>query len=379
MNKIKSFFSSLIKKDSTKTIVTSIWCALLGLILGFFVLLIINPENSTYGMTTILGNYLVFSSPQDRLNYFGQTLAKTAPLIAMSLSILVSYKAGLFNLGGSGQYSIAAIVIIFLGVGANCPWWIVMIVAMVAASIWSMISGLLKAFFNVNEVISGIMLNWIALYLANGILSSSSLVWDGAHSESIPIDVNSKAYIPSIGLDQVFSGNTIVGFGMIFILIVVAIIFILFKKTTVGYELKATGLNGDAADYAGINRIKNILIATAISGALAGLAASLNLQNGFTTWKLSSVPPDIGFQGISSAFLGGLHPIGVLFSSYFITHITDGGSMITDLGYSPEVASMITSVIIYLSAFVFFVKEIIRKNEIKSELNKLSREKESQT
>lgn len=379
MNKVKTFFSSLIKKDSAKTVVTSIWCALLGLILGFFILLIINPENSTYGMTTILGNYLVFSSPQDRLNYFGQTLAKTAPLIAMSLSILVSYKAGLFNLGGSGQYSIAAIVIIFLGVGANCPWWIVMIVAMVAASIWSIISGLLKAFFNVNEVISGIMLNWIALYLANGILSNSSLVWDGAHSESIPIDVNSNAYIPSIGLDQVFSGNTIVGFGMIFILIVVAIIFILFKKTTVGYELKATGLNGDAADYAGINKIKNILIATAVSGALAGLAASLNLQNGFTTWKLSSVPPDIGFQGISSAFLGGLHPIGVLFSSYFITHITDGGSMITDLGYSPEVASMITSVIIYLSAFVFFAKEIIRKNEIKSELNKLAREKESQT
>ena len=377
MNKIKLFFSSLIKKDATKTVVTSLWCALLGLILGFLILLFMNPGNAAYGMTSIMGNYLIFSSPQDRLNYFGHTLAKTAPLIAMSLSILVSYKAGLFNLGGSGQYSIAVLVISFLGISANWPWWIVMLVAMLASALWSMISGALKAFFNVNEVISGIMLNWIALYLVNGILSNSSSVWDSAHSESYTISNSSSAFIPSIGLDKLFAGNSIVGLGMILILVVVAIIFILFKKTTVGYELKATGLNRDAASYAGINKVKNILIATAISGALAGLAASLNLQNGFTSWKLSSTPVDIGFQGISSAFLGGLHPIGVIFSSYFITHITDGGSMITDLGYSPEVASIITSVIIYLSGFVFFIKEILRKNEIKSELNRISREKES--
>ncbi len=378
MNKIKSFFSSLIKKDATKTVVTSIWCALLGLILGFLILLVINPSNAGYGMTSVLGNYLIFSSHSDRINYFGQTLAKTAPLIAMSLSILVSYKAGLFNLGASGQYSIAVLVICLLGSGANWPWFVVMIIAMIAAAIWSAITGLLKAFFNVNEVISGIMLNWIALYLVNGILSNAGkTIWDGAHSESVAITSESNSFIPSIGLDKLFAGNSIVGLGMILILIVVIIIFILLKKTTVGYELKATGLNSDAARYAGISKVKSILIATAISGALAGLAASLNLQNGFTTWRLSSVPPEIGFQGISSAFLGGLHPIGVIFSSYFIMHITEGGSMITDLGYSPETASIMTSVIIYLSGFVFFIKEVMRKFEIKNELNKLSRNKEN--
>ncbi len=378
MNKIKSFFSSLIKKDSTKTVVTSLWCAMLGLILGFFILLIINPSNAAYGMTSVLGNYLIFSNPSDRLNYFGQTLAKTAPLIAMSLSILVSYKAGLFNLGASGQYSIAVLVICLLGAGANWPWYIVMIIAMIAAAIWSALTGLLKAFFNVNEVISGIMLNWIALYLVNGILSNAGeSIWDGAHSESVAITSTSNSFIPSIGLDKLFAGNSIVGLGMILVLIVVIIIFILLKKTTVGYELKATGLNSDAARYAGISKVKSILIATAISGALAGLAASLSLQNGFTSWRLSSVPPEIGFQGISSAFLGGLHPIGIIFSSYFIMHITEGGSMITDLGFSPETASIMTSVIIYLSGFVFFIKEVMRKYEIKNELNMLSRNKEN--
>ena len=376
MNKVKSFFSSLLKKEATKTVVASLWCALLGLILGFIILLCINAKEASYGMTSVLGNYLIFSSPQDRLNYFGQTLAKTAPLIAMSLSILVSYKAGLFNLGGSGQYSIAVLVISFLGLAANWPWWIVMIIAMIAAAGWSMISGLLKAFFNVNEVISGIMLNWIALYIVNGVLTSNSTVWDSSHSESFVISNTSNAFIPSIGLDKLFAGNSIVGLGMILILVIVAIIFVLFKKTTVGYELKVTGLNGDAANYAGINKVKNILIATAISGALAGLAASLNLQNGFTSWKLSSVPPDIGFQGISAAFLGGLHPIGVIFSSYFIVHITEGGSMITDLGFSPEVASIMTSVIIYLSGFVLFVKKFVSKYDLKNEFNKLSRDKE---
>ena len=376
MNKVKSFFSSLLKKEGTKTVVASLWCALLGLILGFIILLCINAKEASYGMTSVLGNYLIFSSPQDRFNYFGQTLAKTAPLIAMSLSILVSYKAGLFNLGGSGQYSIAVLVISFLGIDANWPWWIVMIIAMIAAAIWSMISGLLKAFFNVNEVISGIMLNWIALYIVNGVLTNSSTVWDSSHSESFIISNTSNAFIPSIGLDKLFAGNSIVGLGMILILVIVAIIFVLFKKTTIGYELKVIGLNDDAANYAGINKVKNILIATAISGALAGLAASLNLQNGFTSWKLSSVPPDIGFQGISAAFLGGLHPIGVVFSSYFIVHITEGGSMITDLGFSPEVASIMTSVIIYLSGFVLFIKKFVSKHDLKNELNKLSRGKE---
>lgn len=379
MNRIKMFFSSLLKKDATKTVVTSLWCALLGLILGFVILICINAQNAAYGMTSILGNYLIFSGTEDRINYFGQTLAKTAPLIAMSLSILVSYKAGLFNLGASGQYSIAVIVISFLGIALNLPWWLVMILAMIAASLWSMISGILKALFNVNEVISGIMLNWIALYITNGILSSSSTVWDSAHSESYYISNSSNSYIPSIGLDKLFAGNSIVGLGMILILIIAIIILILFKKTTIGYELKATGLNIDASDYAGINRTKNILIATAISGALAGLAASLNLQNGFTSWTLTSTPPDIGFQGISSAFLGGLHPIGVIFSSYFIVHITDGGSMITDLGFSPEVASIITSVIIYLSGFVAFVKEMIHRSEIKNEFNKISRDRGSKS
>ena len=378
MTKIKTFFSTLLKKEGTKTVITSLWCALLGLILGFLLLLFINAKEAAYGMTSVLGNYLIFSNPQDRLNYFGQTLAKTAPLIAMSLSILVCYKAGLFNIGGSGQYSIAVIVITFLGIGANMPWYLTMIVAMIASMLWAMITGALKAFFNVNEVISGIMLNWIALYITNGILSTNSIVWDSAHSEAFTISTTSNAYIPSIGLDKLFANNSIVGLGMILILVVVIIIFILFKKTTIGYELKTTGLNSDAASYAGMNKVKNILIATAISGALAGLAASLNLQNGFTSWRLSSTPVDIGFQGISSAFLGGLHPIGVIFSSYFIVHISEGGSMITDLGFSPEVASIMTSLIIYLSGFVFFIKELLRRHEIKLEFAKATRGKEGQ-
>lgn len=376
MHRIKAFFSSLLKKESTKTVITSLWCALLGLIVGFLLLLCINAKEAAYGMSSVVGNFLIFKNPSDRLNYFGQTLAKSAPLIAMSLSILVSYKAGLFNLGASGQYSAAVLVITFLGVGADLPWYLVMVLAMLAASLWALISGLLKAFFNVNEVISGIMLNWIALYFVNGILSSSGDVWDASHSEALKVSSGSNAMIPSIGLDQVFAGNQIVGLGMVLVLIVVAVIYVLLNKTTVGYELKATGLNADAANCAGISRIKTILVATAISGALAGLAASLSLQNGFTSWRLSSVPPTIGFQGISAAFLGGLHPIGIVFSSYFIEHIIDGGSMITDLGFAPEVASIMTSIIIYLSGFVAFFKTVMHKQEIKDELRKLSRSKE---
>ena len=384
MNKIKALFikcfdtvnnglTKFTKKESAKTVITSLWCALLGLFIGFIILLFINPSNAFDGMAATLKNFFIFSNSGTRLYYFGSTLAKTAPLIVMSLSILFGYKCGLFNIGASGQYTIAFVVILFAGLVGNLPWYLVMLLAMIAGAAYAVITGLLKVFFNVSEVISGIMLNCIALYLGNGLCQSNTTVWDASHGESFKITQGSQAFLPNIGLDKLFAGNTVVSIGIIFALIAVIVIFVVLKKTTFGYEIQTIGLNPEAAKYAGINKVKAIILSTIICGALAGLSASLSAQNGFNSWQLSSTVVSAGFDGISSAFLGGLNPIAVVFSSYFITHITDGGSVITDLGFAPQVANIITASIIYLSGFSAFIKQYISDKDLMREQKLLCR------
>lgn len=375
-HKVNNWLSKFTKKEGVKTATASIWCALIGLIIGFFILLAINPSNAFAGIAATLKNFFVFSSGETRLYYFGTTLAKAAPLLLVSLSILFSVKSGLFNIGASGQYTIAFTVVLFAGLAGNMPWYVVMILAMLAGAIYSAITGLLKAYFNVSEVISGIMLNWIALYFANGILQTNPVVWDNSHGESFRIMPGSNAFLPNIGLDKLFAGNSIVGIGVIFALIAAIVIWVILKKTTFGYEIQAIGLNPNAASYAGMNKTKSIIISTAISGALCGLAASINVQNGFTGWQISSSVVPMGFDGISSAFLGGLSPIGTIFSSYFITHIIDGGSTITDLGYAPQVANIMAAAIIYLSGFVAFLKDFVSEKDLIREQKRFKRQQE---
>jgi ABC-type uncharacterized transport system, permease component len=349
----------VLKKDWVQTIITSLLCAIVGIFVGFMLLLIINPANAFEGILNTIGNFFTFSLPKLQLKYFGQTLAKTAPLILTGLSILFAYKTGLFNIGASGQYTIGVLVTSYCALQWNLPWWLCLIIVAFAGAFWGGLAGLLKAFFNVNEVISGIMLNWIALYLTNGVLQLSSKVWDSVLSKTYIVKSSSASFLPTLGLENLFGGNTVVGVGMILVLIIAAIIYILLNKTVFGYEIRATGLNKNAAEYAGMKVKKNIIITMMISGALAGLAAPLMLLNGYTQWELSAAVPTMGFNGISAAFLGGLSPIGVIFSAYFIMHITDGGSTLTDLGYSPQTAQVITSFIIYLCAFVAFAKGYI--------------------
>ena len=140
-------------------------------------------------------------------------------------------------------------------------------------------------------------------------------------------------------------------------------VWIILSKTRFGYDLKATGNNMNAARYAGMAQNRNIILTLMISGALAGLGASLLYQTGYMRWACTqSSVPAMGFNGIAAAFLGGLHPLGALFSSFFIQHITDGGQYVNTNFYSSQISDVISSVIIYLCGFVLFIKLIIRRS-----------------
>lgn len=348
---------TLLKKDGTQSILSSLLCALLGIFVGFIILLCINAEHAGEAMAAILKNFLNFSSrPKLMAQYLGSTIVKSVPLIMCGLSVLFAYKAGLFNIGVGGQYCIGICVSLYAALSWELPWYACVILAMVAAGLWGAISGAFKAFFNVNEVIACIMTNWIALYLTNIILKG---VMNPSTSETYPIPT--KSIIPDIGLRNAFNNNKYVTIAILFTIVIAIIIQIVLSKTTFGYELKATGNNKFAAKYAGMKDKRNIILTMAISGALAGLAASFYYLTGIENYQISSSVPAMGFNGIAVAFLGGLNPIGVVFAGFFVEHITLGGGYVNTNYYNPQVADLMVAIIIYLCAFVLFFKQFLKR------------------
>ncbi len=347
---------TIIKKDGTQSVLSSILCALLGIFVGFIILLCINAEHAGEAIITILKNFLNFSSSKYRAQYLGSTILKSVPLIMCGLSVLFAYKAGLFNIGVGGQYCVGICVSLYAALAWDLPWYACIILTMLAAGFWGAISGAFKAFFNVNEVIACIMTNWIALYLTNIILKGEM---NPSTSETYPIPA--KSIIPDIGLRNLFNGNKYVTIAILFTVIIAIVIQIVLSKTTFGYELKATGHNKFAAKYAGMRDKRNIILTMAISGALAGLAASFYYLTGIENYTISSSVPAMGFNGIAVAFLGGLNPIGVIFAGLFVEHITLGGGYVDTNYYNPQVADLMVAVIIYLCAFVLFFKQFLKR------------------
>lgn len=368
--KIKKFLNNPL----VQSVITSLFCIFAGLFIGFIVLLIINPGEAAKAISVIIKNYFWYPNPVMAKRAFGTTLVKTAPLLMCSLSVLFAYKTGLFNIGAAGQYVAGAGVSMFFALKIGAPWYVCLVLAVLAGALWGSISGVLKAKCNVNEVISCIMLNWISLYCVNMLLSPVKEP-TSPHVVAL-LNTNPKGALPNLGLGSLFGRNKHVTIAIFLSVLVAVIIWILLDKTKFGYELKATGLNKYAAKYCGMNENRNIIVTMAISGGLAGMGAAFYYLSGFEQWSCSSTNlPAMGFNGIAAAFLGGLHPIGAIFSSYFIQHITDGGTLINKSVYSSQISDLISSIIIYLCGFVLFLKTIL--NNILAKRNAAEAEKKA--
>ena len=344
----------LIKNPSFQAILTSLLCIILGLLIGYIVLLLINPAGAGEAIKTILLNFLSRSSHAARMKALGNTLAKTAPLLMCALSICFCYKVGLFNIGAPGQYEAGACIGLYAAIAWHCNWAICLILAALAGAVVGAISGALKAYRNVNEVISGIMLNWIMLYLTNMVLSGKNVK---EVASPYTIKVSGSSMIPSAGLNALFANNRTVTIAIPLAIIFAILIWMILTKTKFGYELRATGFNKEAAKYAGMKEKQNIIVTLAIGGALAGIGAACLYLTGYQQWSTTqSSVPTMGFNGIAATFLGGLHPIGTIFASFFIQSITDGGALIDKSVYPSQISDLISSIIIYLCGFVLFFK-----------------------
>ena len=356
--------NSLLRNNGFQTFTTSIFCILLGLIVGYLALLIINAEGAWDAIVDVIKNFFKYPTSEARMKYFGSTLAKTAPLIFCSLSVLFAYKVGLFNIGAAGQYCLGMGVALRLALESainpevKIPWIVCLLCGVLAGGLSGAICGVLKAFCNVNVVISGIMLNWITLYGMNMLLKP---VMNPAGKDTFRLVSKAKqAVLPTLGLDKLFSENQYVTIAIPCAVIVAIIVWIVLDKTKLGYELKATGNNPNAAKYCGMKENRNVILTTVIAGSLAAMGGAMYYLSDFEQWNVNaSSVPAMGFNGIAAAFLGGLNPIGCIFSSYFITHITMGGGNVDLSHYCAQIADFISAVIIYLCGFVLFFKTLI--------------------
>ena len=349
---------NILKNPGVQSLLTSLLCILLGLFIGYLVLLLINPTGAWGAITNVMKNFLTYSSAKAQLKYLGNTLVRTAPLLMCSLSVLFVYKVGLFNIGAAGQYVAGACACLYAALYLHWHWLPCMLLAIAAGALLGVLSGLLKSSFNVSEVISGIMLNWIALYTTNMLLTN---VKEATSPYTYQLKAEGpQAILPQISLSKLLSGNQYVTIAIPIAIVCAVVIWVVLSKTLFGYELKATGNNPNAAKYCGMAEKRNIILTLAIGGALAGLGASLLYQTGYEQWQCTySSVPSMGFNGIAAAFLGGLSPIGSIFASFFIQHITAGGAYVDKSLYCSQISDLISAIIIYLCSFVLFFKTVL--------------------
>ena len=356
----------LFQREGMSSFSSSILAIICGLLFGLVILLLSNPSQASGGFMMILQGGFT-----DGIQGIGQMFYYATPIIMTGLSVGFAFQTGLFNIGAAGQFTIGAFVAVLIGVkctflpaGIHCL--VAIAGAALAGALWGMIPGLLKAFRNVNEVISSIMMNYIGMYLVN--LLIQKLIYDHVKNQSMA--VASTANLPKAGLDKIFP-NTDINVGIIIAIVFVILVYIILNRTTFGYELKACGKNQNASKYAGINAKRNIVLSMVISGALAGIGgALLYLANSGKYLQVLDIIAPEGFSGISVALLGMSNPIGILFAGLFIGHLTVGGYNMQLFDFAPEVIDMIIAAIIYCGALSLLFKGLISKIQFRKEKDK---------
>ena len=349
---------NILKSNAVQSLIASLLCIVLGLLLGYIVLLFINPSGAGEAIMAVIKNFWNYSRANLQAKNFGNTLVKTAPLLMCALSVLFAYKVGLFNIGAAGQFVVGSCACLYAALAWHWGWFGCLLLSFIVGGVYGALVGLLKAYCNVNEVISGIMLNWIGLYTTNMLLA-------GVKESTSPYTLHLKtdapqAMLPTAGLGAMFNNNGNVTIAIPLSILIAIVIMIILDKTKLGYELRATGNNKNAAKYAGMAEKRNIILTLVIAGALAALGGAFLYLTDYEQWSVTqSSVPGMGFNGIAAAFLGGLNPIGTIFASYFIQHITVGGAYVDKTMYSSQISDLISSLIIYLCGFVLFIKYAI--------------------
>ncbi len=296
-----------------------------------------------------------------------QTLILTTALILAGLAVAFAFKCGLFNIGGQGQYIVGAFIATWVGssfveMNSGLHITIAILLASAAGAAWAAIAGFLKATVGVHEVISTIMLNWIAIWVTQALVGQGGQLQNHV-DKSVPVssDIAEKAHLPVFWGDPVLQGLHI---GLFIALALPVVYWILLNRTTLGYEVRATGFNPEAARYGGVNVKRSYVLAMAISGTFAGLAGAIDILGWqFRLGVLDIQVSSIGFIGIAVALLGRNSAIGIPLAALLFGSLLQGTSTrnpaIQDV-IKPELAGNLTLIIqglvlLFVGADLFFL------------------------
>jgi general nucleoside transport system permease protein len=280
-----------------------------------------------------------------------QTLIITTPLILTGLAVAFAFRAGLFNIGGNGQYIVGSVAAVWVGSSfADMPSFLHILLAILAAclagAVWAGIAGLLKATTGAHEVITTIMLNWIAVWVGVWLFSLGGPLQNEAQ-RSIPVseDVVEGAKLPVFWGDPVLQGLHI---GIFIAVFAVIVFWILLNRSTIGYEVRAVGLNPEAARYSGMSVGKNYVLVMAVCGVFAGLAGGIDVLG----WQFRIATNDIqevqlGFFGIAVALLGRNTAVGTLAAALLFGALISGTSQrnLDPTIFEPSLAENLTFII----------------------------------
>ncbi|MBC5625108.1 ABC transporter permease [Clostridium sp. NSJ-49] len=332
----------------------SILAIVLGLLAGALLML-------AMGFEPIKGYQFLFKGGLMNIERIGNTIATATPLILTGLSVAFAFRTGLFNIGTPGQMLFGGFCTIAVGLSFDLPT-VVIVPLMVLAGIlggalWAVVPGVLKALFNVHEVVSSIMMNWIAYWT---IYYTVPKYFKGEYLETESRMLPETATLRVKWLSDLFGGSYI-NLGIILALVAVFVVWFILNKTVLGYELKAVGFNRFGAEYAGMPVNRNIVISMMIAGALSGLAGVIQYMGNATVMQIG-VMPSQGFDGIAVSLLGANTPIGVLFSALFFGILYVGkGFMNAAVKIPPELADTIIATIIYFAATSVVMDKVIKK------------------
>ena len=247
-------------------------------------------------------------------NAFAETLVKATPLLLVALGICISFRGDVINIGGEGQMIVGAILATWVGLTfTTLPGWLVIILSLFAGflggAIWGGIPGFLKAYFNVNEILSTVMMNAIAVQLMNFLLRGPMI--DPSQAELASKIPQTARLLEAFRLPR--WAPTRLHLGALIAVILAVLVYILLWRTTLGYRIRAVGQNPNASRYAGINVKRYVVLALLLSGAFSGLAGATQVfgvnYRMITDGSASGFTGSAGFNGIVAALFGQLHPI----------------------------------------------------------------------
>lgn len=363
--KRKSLRELLLSSDAA----ISVMVVLLGFLCGTILILIVgrNPLGMYKALVQVVTGYNI-DRGYWKIRYVGEWLAQSMPLILCGLAMAFAARTGLFNIGGEGQYVVGLTIAQFYALmGPQIPvlhWVVALVLAMAAGAVWGGIVGWLKAKYEVSEVVATIMLNYIALYLSRILIMGIP----GTNTYKTP-DFPVTALLRSSFLENLTNGSML-NFGLIFVLLSVVLYWFIIEKTRLGFGLRATGFNKEAARYGGIPVVKSIVLSMAIAGAFAGLAGGIVSLGSFKFGRVLSGNDGYGFTGIAVALVGNNTAVGTLLAGLLFGMLSSAQPLMESNSIPKEITFIIQGLVVVFiairSGFRIFIRYSMQKKAEKA-------------